>query len=94
MWGPVRTKRERSSDLPALPRRQAGGRQVPPGYLNMGALRAERAGPHAPASHQQSWIPGSTLALAKPEARFAQGFTLTRRIGLVNSFEPETPVDS
>ncbi len=33
-------------------------------------------------------------SLAKPEARFAQGFTLTRRTGLVNRFEPEIPVDS
>ena len=34
--------------------------------------------PHAPANHQQSWMPGSALALAKPEARFYDKLQLGR----------------
>ncbi len=43
-------------------------RQVPPLHLNMGACSLRSQCPHAPASRQQSWMPGSALALAKPEA--------------------------
>ncbi len=41
---------------------------MPPLHLNMGACSLRSQCPHAPASHQQSWMPGLALAQAKPDA--------------------------
>ncbi len=67
LWGPVQLHKEK-------------GPPMPPDLSNMGACSLRSQCPHAPASHQQSWMPGSALALAKPEARFIQYNTVRTKM--------------